>query len=121
MSYYEQANKINTDLEQLFNSLYIREFTKEQRERILNLMIRLGQVAKFRCRSNTAYDNFIRECFKGIAETKRVPIKEGEDFEVLTATLNGITDYEDYIIKGHLEDNKANFTEWAKTKNIRVI
>lgn len=87
MSYYEQANAINTDLKQLFSSVPISSFTKEQRERILNIMIRLGQVAKFRCRSNTAYDNFINCCLKEIATAKRVPIKEGEEFEILTAEM----------------------------------
>lgn len=87
MSYYEQAEGINKDLKNLFGSVNIEAFTPTQREDILNIIIRLGQVAKFRCRSNAAYDNFIAACFRDIAETKRVPIKEGEDFEILKATL----------------------------------
>ena len=121
MSYYEQAKKINQDIEQLFNSLYIREFTQQQRENILNLMIRIGQVAKYRCRNNSAYDNFIRCCFENIATVQRVPIKEGEDFEVLKATLKPLTSYFDFLAKNGKEDNKESFTEWAKTKNMRVI
>src|SRR3990167_7130754 len=123
MSYYEQAKGINTDLTQLFNSRYIREFTQQQREQILNIMIRIGQVAKFRCRSNAAYDNFIRSCFDSIANCERKPIKEGEDFAILTAKMKPLTDYEDYIFKNSVEDNKSNFALWAKSlnKNIEVI
>lgn len=117
MSYYEQAEKINTDLKQLFNSVYIKEFTIQQREQILNLMIRLGQIAKFRCRSNIAYDNFINCCFKEIATCKRVPIREGEDYEVLTATLNPLTPYMDFLSKNSLEDNKESFTQFVKSIN----
>jgi len=115
MSYYEQAKGINQDLTQLFNSIYIREFTIEQRERILNIMIRLGQVAKFRCRSNTAYDNFIRQCLDGIADAKRFPLKAGEEFEILTATMKPLTNYKDFLIKNSLQDNKENFTTWVKS------
>ena len=87
MSYYEQAEGINKDLVNLFNSLPINEFTREQREQILNIIIRFGQVAKFRCRSNSAYDNFVRLCYNNIASANRRPIKEGEEFEILIATL----------------------------------
>lgn len=88
MSYNEQANGINTDLKQLFGSIPINEFTIEQREQILNIMIRIGQVAKFRCRSNTAYDNFINCCFNSIAKTERVKINSNDGFEILIAKIN---------------------------------
>lgn len=117
MSYYESAEKINTDLKQLFNTVYIREFTKEQRETILNLMIRLGAVAKFRCRNNSAYDNFIRACFEGIAKTKRVKIKPDDDFEVLVAELEPITAYFDFLSKNNLQDTKESFNQFIKSIN----
>ena len=31
----------------------------------LNVLVRFGQVAKFRCRTNTAYKNFIDSCLDG--------------------------------------------------------
>jgi len=71
MSYYEQAERINKDLKQFFNS-EVQTLTETQKEFLLNLIIDVGQVAKFRCRSNTAYDNFISQCFKEVAECKRV-------------------------------------------------
>lgn len=121
MSYYEQAEKINTDLKQLFNSIYIKEFTIQQREQILNLMIRLGQVAKFRCRNNSAYDSFISACFRDIATCERVPIREGEDYEVLTATLNPITAYFDFLSKNNLQDTKESFTQFVKSINQNMV
>lgn len=87
MSYHEQAEGINKDLKQLFESIPINQFSTRQRADILNIMIRIGQVAKFRCRSNTAYDNFINCCFKGIATTSRVKINETDDFEILKANI----------------------------------
>ena len=59
MSMYESAERINNDLKQIFESSYYKEFTISQREYILNVMLRFGAVAKFRCRSNVAYDNFV--------------------------------------------------------------
>ncbi len=117
MSYFEQAKGINKDLTQFFNSLYIKEFSISQREQILNLIIRVGQVAKFRCRNNSAYDNFINACFEGVATAQRVELRAGEEFKVLTATLKPLTAYEDFLAKGILEDNKENFTKWVKSVN----
>lgn len=87
MSYLEQAKSINMDLKQLFGSIPINQFTVEQRERILNIMIRIGQVAKFRCRNNSAYDNFINGCLSGIAQANRIKINDTDEFEILTAKI----------------------------------
>jgi len=87
MSMYESAKKINEDLKNLFNSMPINEFTEKQKEQILDIVIRFGSVAKFRCRSNTAYDNFVNACYEDIAITKRVLLEEGNDFKVLKAIL----------------------------------
>lgn len=76
MSYTEQAEKINLQFQDL---KVLDEITKEK---LINAILWFGQVAKFRCRSNSAYDNFTREVFKDIAEIKR-EVKEGFDFEVL--------------------------------------
>jgi len=83
MSMYESAKKINDDLTQLFGSTNVENFTIEQRERILNILIRFGGVAKFRCRSNSAYDNFVNACFNNIATTERVKFDDDSKFSIL--------------------------------------
>lgn len=85
MGMYESAEKINIDLVSLFNSIPFENFTVKQREEILNIMIRLGVVAKFRCRSNVAYDNFISACFKGVASINHNEV--GEGFIIRTAKI----------------------------------
>lgn len=82
MSMYESAARLNTDLQQLFNSVPLEQFTKEQRKTIINIMLRFGAVAKFRCRSNVAYENFINACFEKVATFEKVP--QG-DYEILQA------------------------------------
>jgi hypothetical protein len=84
MSYQEQANRINKELKEFFSS-DVQTLTDRQKEFILNLVIGVGQVAKFRCRSNTAYDNFISQCFRDIAVCKRVVRNEGDEWESLRA------------------------------------
>ena len=64
-----------------------KEFTKEQREMLLNIFIRFGQVCKFRCRSNTAYDNFVNCCFEDLAKAKRVKAEESDEWETLRAEI----------------------------------
>ena len=77
MSYQEQAQKINN----IFRSL---PFTNYQGDCVdlINTILWFGQVAKYRCRSNTAYDNFARLCFEGIVELERKPL-EGQEFDIL--------------------------------------
>jgi len=86
-------------------------------------MIRLGAVAKFRCRNNSAYDNFIKLCFDGIAKTKRVKLNPSDEYEVLVTELESINIYEDFLLKNKLDDNKENFTLFVKSinKNYEVI
>ena len=84
---YEQANKINTELKELHQILVSSNFNyvDEQKvfiKKVLTTMIRFGQTAKFRCRSNTAYDNFVNACFADIAKTERRK-PENLDFEIL--------------------------------------
>ena len=43
---------------------------------LLNAIIEFGRVAKFRCRSNTAYKNFVEATFKGIADIKEVECED---------------------------------------------
>jgi len=89
MGYYEQAEGINKDLKDLFGSIPMKEFTERQREMLLNIFIRFGQVCKFRCRNNTAYDNFVSQCYKDIAEVKRVKADEDSEWETLRAFIGG--------------------------------
>ena len=87
MSMYESAQKINEDLRNLFGSIPINQFNTRQRQEILNILIRFGAVAKFRCRSNVAYENFVNACLRGIATTKRVVINEEREFSILQAEV----------------------------------
>lgn len=86
MSYHEQSERINKEIKEFFNSP-LQQLNDDQKEFILNLIISVGQVAKFRCRSNTAYDNFIQSCFKDIAKTQRVPRNEGDEWLSLRAFI----------------------------------
>ena len=44
---------------------------EEQQVFLINAILWFGQVAKFRCRNNVAYDNFSRLCFKDIQHLAR--------------------------------------------------
>ena len=63
---YEQARKLNERIKEA-------NFTEEQ----LNILVRFGQVAKFRCRSNTAFKNFVTACFEEVAKLEDVEIPDG--------------------------------------------
>ncbi len=65
---YEQAEKLNQRLKSMFNNIEIKDLQEMTKEAIIDIIIRFGQVAKFRCRSNTAYKNFLDSCFRDIAE-----------------------------------------------------
>lgn len=73
ISYHEAAEQINKDLINL---------NKIKDKEIINAILRFGQTAKFRCRSNIAYDNFAKLCFHDITELERIQ-PEGLDFEIL--------------------------------------
>jgi len=87
MSYQEQAVRINEDLISFFNSP-LQQLDNTQKEFIMNLVIQVGQVAKFRCRNNSAFDSFISLCFKDIAECKRTKANPTDDWETLRANIN---------------------------------
>lgn len=78
MSYQEQGERIN----KMLGEAGLNEFDEPTREKLINAILRFGQVAKFRCRSNVAYDNFCNVVFKGLAKVERKQI-EGFDFETL--------------------------------------
>lgn len=67
MSMYEQAEKLRLRFESMFNEANIKQ---ADREAIIDIVIRFGQVVKFRCRNNTAYKNFLNSTFKGLAEIR---------------------------------------------------
>jgi hypothetical protein len=77
MSYNEQAKNINEKLKQCFNEQNVLK------KELIDAILYFGQVAKYRCRSNAAYDNFARECFDGIATLEREKLNEQLEFEVL--------------------------------------
>ena len=72
---YEHAEKIRNRLAPIIN-----EFDTE----LVNIMIEFGRVAKFRCRSNAAYKNFVTACFKDIAEIQEVEGEATKDGRVYT-------------------------------------
>jgi len=85
MSYQEQAQGINERLKLFFNKLSDVERAYNIRidyTDLINQILRFGQVAKFRCRSNSAYDNFSKEVFKDIVELSR-EAPDGLGFEIL--------------------------------------
>ena len=66
MSMYIEADKLKEQF---------KTFSEEQ----LNIVIRFGQVAKFRCRSNAAYRNFVQACFKDVAVIEEEVIQNNEN------------------------------------------
>lgn len=84
---YESAERINKEIKEFFNSDF-QSLPNKQREWILNMIISVGQVAKFRCRSNTAFDNFISSCFKDVAKCERVARNEGDEWASLRAFID---------------------------------
>lgn len=82
MSYQQSAEYINKDLKSFIRFFRNTVMDEEKERQLLNTIIKFGQIAKFRCRNNTAYDNFVNQCFKDIAKTERR--QEGEtDFRKL--------------------------------------
>ena len=77
MSYHQQASKINQQLQKAFEGM-----DDEQVKLIINTMLWFGQVAKFRCKSNTAYDNFSNACLRDIVKIGRAK-PDHLDFEIL--------------------------------------
>ena len=78
---YEHASKINRKLWEQHPQL-----TNE----IINTIIEFGRIAKFRCRSNVAYKNFVDACFKGIADVQEVKAErtsDGKEYTYLQATI----------------------------------
>ena len=68
MTYQQQAERINEHLKFFFKGISGSTALKDE---LINAILKFGQVAKFRCRSNVAYDNFSKLCFKDIAELER--------------------------------------------------
>ena len=59
MSYNIEGKKINETIK-----------TKNLDQQTIDAIVRFGQVAKYRCRSNVAYIGFLRCVFDGIGEIK---------------------------------------------------
>ena len=76
MSMYVEADKLKKRF---------KGFSEEQ----LNTVIRFGQVAKFRCRSNIAYRNFIEACFSEVADIveETITTDSGESYTKIKAKI----------------------------------
>lgn len=80
MSYHKTAERVNKNLREFLNAnpmvddYYI--------EKLFNTIMEFGQTAKFRYRSNAAYDNYCRLVFDGFADIARQKLLN-KDFEVL--------------------------------------
>lgn len=88
MSMYEEAEKINQRLKVWMIANDDAEPDNELNHvELMNIIIRFGQVAKFRCRSNAAYRNFVQSCYKDIVDvgTEIIIMKDGSSFEGLKA------------------------------------
>lgn len=88
MSYNEQATKINEKLKSALIGLKDTSLSdsgrKDEESNLVDAILWFGQVAKYRCRSNVAYDNFARMVFDGIVAIERQQI-EGQEFAALKA------------------------------------
>lgn len=84
MSMYTQAEKLKSRFTSMFNEMNIKQ---ADREAVIDLIIRFGQVAKFRCRSNTAYENFLEAVFSDLAVIRKEQrkTKDGRFYTVLYA------------------------------------
>ena len=83
MTMYERANALNTNFKTAFED--IDENTKRD---IINFIIEFGRVAKFRCRSNTAYKNFLDATFKDLVTIRLFPANTDDNerkFDILRA------------------------------------
>ena len=87
------AEYINKNFKEFFSSAGLNA---EQEQTLLNIVIDFGRVTKYRCRSNSAYRNFLNIVFNEIAEVDRTIEKTDKGFEVekFTASISGpdITD-----------------------------
>lgn len=119
MGYTEQAERINSDLKQLFGLRDIKDLSNTSKEFLLNTLLQFGQVAKFRCRSNTAYDNFSNECLKDIATAKRVKATDTDDWLTLRAFVETKATDED-LIKSHFE-GKINIINLPRFKLVNSV
>ena len=84
MSYTEQAEKINIVIKEILKRMEEKpeQICKNDIKSLINQIIHFGQVAKYRCRNNIAYDNFSKEVFKDIVELERIK-PEFLEFDVL--------------------------------------
>ena len=76
---YESAEKLNNIFKECLSPC--DETTKAE---IINAVLWFGSVAKFRCRSNIAYENFVKSVFNEIITIKKEKPKN-LNFEVLKA------------------------------------
>ena len=77
MSYVDKAVKIREMLKKA--GLNSDKLSDEEKRDLIDAMLWFGQVAKYRCRQNKAYENFSKMVFTGIATVKYVPVTDEYD------------------------------------------
>lgn len=88
---YTQASKINGRLKNVVDKLGFGKLDGDDDllTELCNTIIRFGQIAKFRCRSNAAYKNFVDSCLKGVAEVSEEDMEHnGVKFKGLVAKVS---------------------------------
>jgi hypothetical protein len=76
LSYYKQADNLHEKFKELLDGM-----SDEKKTLFIDTILYFGQVAKYRCRSNTAFDNFSSQVFRKIAHLDRSDT--GLDFPIL--------------------------------------
>jgi len=79
MTMYDSAEKLNHRLFAL---------TEKPSAELVNIMLEFGRVAKFRCRSNVAYKNFVEAVFDKVIQIKEVECvrtSDAQNYTVLEA------------------------------------
>jgi len=73
-SYQETGKKIADRI-----STPLSKLDETDRRDVIDAILFFGQTAKFRCRNNSAYDNFCRICFGRVARLERSDVGLGFD------------------------------------------
>jgi len=91
MGMYEKAKELNEEFLTIFSGQCLDDASDEFKEKIIKTIEKFGRVAKFRCRSNTAYKNFITAVFENICSFEEKQITHGDrTFTVLEPKIKNM-------------------------------